>query len=44
MRELKAKEDAKSAEELKKVVEDIAKSAEAKYNMVVEELDKMKSE
>lgn len=44
MRELKTKEDAKSAEELKKVVEDIAKSAEAKYNLVVEELDKMKPE
>ena len=44
MRELKTKEDAKSAEELKKVVEDISKSAEAKYNLVVEALDKMKPE
>ena len=44
MRELKGKDDVKSAEELEKVMEDIADIAEAKYKLVVEELEKMKPE
>ena len=44
MRELKGKDDAKSVEELKKVIEDIADIAEAKYRLVVDELKKMKPE
>ena len=44
MRELKVKDDVASHKELKEVIDKIAKNADNKYQMVKEELNKIKPE